>query len=100
MLTKSKNPLSSEQDKALDVWLHTKEADTMTACVRAQKAGLQVDSMKVMDTLDLEVLAVKEMPQDAVNKAREAARLGIFLEVWRDISNGKLDLSLIRIDVT
>lgn len=100
MLTKSKNPLSSEQAKALDTWLHTKEADIMTACVRAQKAGLQVDSMKAMDTLDLEVLAVKEMPQDAVDKAREAARLGIFLDVWRDISNGKLDLSLIRIDVT
>lgn len=100
MLTKSNNPLSSEQAKALDTWLHTKEADTMTACVRAQKAGLQVDSMKALDAVDLEVLAVKEMPQDAVDKAREAARLGIFLEVWREISSGKLDLSLIRIDVT
>lgn len=100
MLTQSKSPLSSEQTKSLDSWLHQKEADTMTACVRAQKAALQVKSMKALDTRDLELLAVKEFPTEAVESAREAARLGVFLEVWRDITSGKLDLSLIRIDVT
>lgn len=100
MLTKSNNPLSSEQVKALDVWLHTKEADLMTACVRAQKAALQVEAMKALDASDLELLAIKEMPADAVEKARDAARLGIFLDVWREVASGKLDLSLIKIDVT
>lgn len=100
MLTKSKNPLSSEQAKALDAWLHTKEADTMTVCVRAAKAALQLESMKALDIRDLEILALKEMPQDAMDKAREAARLGIFLEVWREIASGKMDLSPIKIDVT
>jgi hypothetical protein len=98
MLTSSKNPLSQDQSSKLDTWLHLKEADTMTACVRAQMAHIQAGALKGLDSQAIAVLG--QLDAATVDKLRDAARLGVFLEVWKEITSGKLDMSLIRIEVT
>src|SRR5688572_1930018 len=98
MLTLSKNPLSQDQSSKLDAWLHLKEADTMTACVRAQKAHIEAGAINGLDSHAVVVMG--QLDAAAVAKLREAARLGVFLEVWKEITSGKLDMSLVRIEVT
>lgn len=100
MLTLSPNPLSQDRLSKLDNWLRGAEADTLTAVVRAQMARMQIEAIKGLDGRSAAILANNQLDAATVSQIRDAARLGVFLEVWKDIASGQIDLSLIRIDVS